>query len=241
MFRLKNLLSIHFIGCLIALFGSFAVQNAVAQRVSVLPAEAEIDGLKRSGLSTTIELERKQVEKAWNKYLKNLGKVESSKGNYTAKAASVPSIAPGTVNIFSKVEADTRGTTIFYAIDLGTEFVTIGTPAYENARKLLHEFAVQQYRDDLNEQIKEADEVVDDAVRTHEKKVAQGENFQKQLERNAQEKIKLQKELEENARELEKLKNNIEQNKTDQATALEEIKKVRKVSEDKKSKLSSIQ
>lgn len=236
----KTILMFAFNLLLFSLFVSLGV--AQAQKVSVQTAETEIEGLKRSGLSTTIELERKQVEKAWNKYLKSVcKKVESSKGSYIAKGANIPEIAPGNINVFSKVDADTRGTTIFYAIDLGTEYIAQGTPAYEAARKILHEFTVQQYRDDLNEQIKEADEVVDDAVRTHEKKMAQGENLQKQIERNAQEKIKLQKELEENAENAEKLKKSIEQNKIDQATALEEIKKVRKVSEDKKTKLSTIQ
>lgn len=211
------------------------------QKVSVVPAEAEIDGLKRKGLSTTIELERKVVEKAWQKYLKNAGKVESSKGNYTVKGGSIPSIAPGAINIYSHIDNDSHGTTIFYAIDLGTELATIGTPAYEAAQKALHEFAVQQYREDLNEQIKEADEVVDDAVRMHEKKVAQGESLQKQIERNAQEKVKLQKQLEENALDAERLKNSLTQNKIDQATALEEIKRVRQVSEGKKAKLGTIQ
>lgn len=52
---------------LIVLFGPEIVY---AQKVLVKQDEVEIDQLKRKGLSTTIELDRKTVEKAWQKKLK---------------------------------------------------------------------------------------------------------------------------------------------------------------------------
>ena len=211
------------------------------QKVSVRPEEAEIDKMRRKGLATTIELDRKTVEKAWQKRLKELGKTESDKGIYTLKSAMVPALSATPVSIFSHIEADTKGTTIFYAIDLGTEYVAPGKPEYDEAKKILHEFAVQVYRDDLNRQIEEADKAVEASVRLHDKQQEQGLSLMKQIERNQSDKAKLMLQLQQNLTEMVQLKNDSAQNKLQQSSALEEIDRLRKVSVDKKNKLGGIQ
>ncbi|MES2388462.1 MAG: hypothetical protein V4543_10710 [Bacteroidota bacterium] len=231
----------HFIKFILSAVFLFTAGIAGAQKVTVRAEESEIDKMQRKGMATTIELDKKTVERAWLHRFRELGKYESKSGIYTIKSQVVPAIAATPVTIISRVDADVKGTTIFWAIDLGSEYAAQGKKEFEEAKKLLHEFAVQVYRDDLNRQIEEADKAVDGAVRQHDKLQESGLALMKQIERNQTDNLKLQQQMMININEKVQLKTDSAQNRLLQTTALEEIDKLRKISEEKKNKLSSIQ
>lgn len=216
--------------------------QAFAQKVTVLYDSFEADQIKRQGLFIDLELPRKNLEKAWQRKLKEIGKLETSRsGTLTIRGALNPTFSPGSFNLYSKIDNLPLGCRIFLAVDRGTEFVKPESEGFEEIRRWMYEFGIQQYRDDINLQIAELEKSIDVSVRTHEKQQDEGSSIKRGLEKNISEKSRLLRLLKENEVERYKLKADSTQNSIDQASSLEEISRLRKVMEDKRFKLSQVQ
>lgn len=220
----------------------FVINLATAQKVKVVESSEQLEKISRSGMSTIIELDKKNVEKLWEKQLKTYGKVESSKGVYTIPVAKIPSVSSSPCIVTSVVKSSGKGTQIWWSIDLGTKHVTASTSPseYRAAEKILYDFAISAYRDDINQQLQEAEKAVASAVKSQEKEVKEGEGLVKDVERNKQDKLNLEQKLKENGEDLIKLQKDIEQNKKDQAAAAQDVEKMKKAMEIVKQKLASI-
>lgn len=218
------------------------INLATAQKVKVVEGNELIDKIPRSGLSTLIELDKKMVEKLWEKQLKSYGKVDESKGVYTIAIAKIPAVSSTPCIVTSIVKSSGKGTQIWWSIDMGKSHVTSSgnSSAYRAAEKVLYDFAISAYRDDVNEQLKEAEKAVANAVKTQEKEVKEGEGLVKDVEKNKQEKINLEQKIKENGENLVSLQKDIEQNKKDQSAAAQDVEKMKKAMEIVKQKLSQI-
>jgi hypothetical protein len=218
------------------------VLGSMAQVISVVPDEAELDGIRRKGVGVVIELDKKLIEKAYVKKLKETGKTEVNKtGSITIKPINLPSL-PSTLNAtgFARADQGPKGTRVFLAIDLPTEPIALGHPAWEELKKFLYDFALQCYRDDLNTQISEGDKAVDAAVKLNESSTEEGHDIKRKIERNQVERTRLLQQMSENESELLKLKGDSVQNKIIQISTFEEIQKLQKIVEDKKTKLGNL-
>lgn len=224
------------------IFALLVINLCMAQKVKVSETSEKIDEIPRTGMSTLIELDNKKVEKAWEKQLKSYGKVTSSKGTYTIPVANVPGVSSQPCIVTSVVKTSGKGTLIWWSIDMGKEHVTSsGSPsAYKAAEKILNDFALQCYRDDVNEQIEEAEKALSSAVKAQEKEVKEGEGLVRDVERNKQEKATLEQKLKQNGEDLIRLQSNIEQNKKDQAAAGQDVEKMKKALEVVKAKLAAV-
>jgi hypothetical protein len=213
-----------------------------AQKISINESSEIIDKITRSGLGTVIELDQKNVTKAWEKHLKNYGKVESSKGVFTIQVAKIPSVSSQPCKIYSEVKNTKKGALVWWAIDLGDHFVTSSNDrsAFKSAEKILQEFAYSAYVEDINEQIKDAEKALSGAVKSHEKEIKNGERLVSDVDKNKKEKEKLQAALEQNAKDLDQLHKDIESNKKDQKAANEEVEKMKKAVEVVKQKVNNI-
>jgi hypothetical protein len=223
-----------------SVFILFIINLAIAQKVRVTESTEVIDKISRTGLSTIIELDNKKVEKAWEKQLKTYGKVDYSKGVYRIPVANIPSVSSSPCVVTSIVKSTGKGTMVWWSIDLGKDHVSPGSSAYKAAEKILNEFALQAYRDDINDQIQEAEKALANSVKAQEKQVKEGENLVRSVEKNKQEKANLERKLKENADELVQLQKDIEQNKKDQAAAAQDVEKMKKALEAVKNKLNQV-
>lgn len=214
----------------------------VAQKITVSEGQEVIDGITRTGLYTVINLDSKTVEKAWEKRLKDFGKVSSSKGVYTITGAEIPGVTSKPAQVYSIVTKDKNGVKVWWAIDLGTSFVTSShnASAFSGAQKVLSDFAASCYREDINTQIAEAEKELSKTVKNYEKEVKTGEDLVKSVEKNKQEKAALEQKLVDNKNELQNLEKDIETNKGDQRKAAEEVEKMKKAVEIVKSKLDQV-
>lgn len=211
-------------------------------KVQVQPDEAELDGVRRKGMSVMVELDRKLVDKFWIRKMREAGKADLSKtGSLTVRPASLPGLDGLTATAFARTDQGEKGTRVFLAVDLGTEVVDTKHSSWESLKKYLYDFAISVYRDDLNNQIAEGDKAVDQAVKTHESSVEDGISLRRQIDRNATEKQRLIRLLKENEVELYKLKADSTQNQINQQAALNEIQRLRRLVEEKKNKLSTLQ
>lgn len=232
---MRALITLLFVGLLTA--------KSFSQKIQVLESSETIDRVSKTGLYTIIELDSKNVEKAWERHLKTYGKLESSKDILIIPVAKINEVSSQNCIVSSKVQSTSKGAKIWWAIDLGNSYATPenNNRAYKAAEKILHDFVLNCYKEDINEQIKDAEKALSTAVKNHEKEIKEGEQLVKNVERNKQQKEKLQQELEENAKELERLKRDIEQNKVDQKSTDENIEKMKKAVEVVKEKLNRIE
>lgn len=216
--------------------------QSYSQKILIQEGSEIIDKVQRTGLYTIVNLDVKTVEKAWEKKLKDYGKVQSSKGVLSITGAEIPGVTSTPGKVYSIVTKDREGTKIWWAIDLGTSFVTTadGGSSYRSASQILSEFAAECYREDINEQIEDAEKALSKTVKDYEKEVKEGENLVRDVDRNKQEKIDLENRLKENAQDLKQLESDIVQNKKDQESAQKEIEKMKQAVEVVKSKLNQI-
>ncbi len=214
-----------------------------AQKVMVTEHDETIDNVTRKGMSTIILLEQEITEKSWLKKLKEFGKVESQKNNYTVEIANISGISSTPVRIISTISQSDKGSKVFWSIEMGKAYVsTKDDPAkYTIAEKILHDFAVMVYREDINDQIKDAEKVLSQTVKTQDKKVRIGSDLVNKVERNKQQKLTLEQKLRDNADELLQLQKDIEQNKLDQAASVVEVGKVKNAVEAVKAKLLKVE
>ncbi|MFN6944179.1 MAG: hypothetical protein ACK4ND_04465 [Cytophagaceae bacterium] len=213
-----------------------------AQKINITESTEEVDKIQRTGLGAIVDLDKKALTKSWEKFLKNYGKLESSKGIYTIQLAKIPTISSQPCKIIAEIKSTKKGMLVWWAIDTGTHFVTTSTDksAYKAAEKLLYDFIYNAYVEDVNEQVKDAEKAHANSVKSYEKEVKNGEKLVSDVEKNRKEKAKLEKALEDNAKEHDQLLKDIEGNKKDQKTASEEAEKMKKAVDVVKAKLNAI-
>jgi hypothetical protein len=213
-----------------------------SQKIKVEGVEEKVNDVPRKGLGVEIDLEEKLVKKLWEKKLKEFGKVESSKGAYYVNGGNMSKVSSSPVNIISSIKSSKSGQVVWYAIDLGDSYVTTDNKkgSYRDAEQILKDFAIQCYTEDINNQIEDAQKALEKTEKEREKKVKEGDNLVKDVENNKKEKEKLEQKLKENADDLVKLQAKQEQNKKDQASANQEVEKMKQAVEAVKAKLNKI-
>jgi archaellum component FlaG (FlaF/FlaG flagellin family) len=210
------------------------------QKINVSQTSETIEKIPRTGLAVIIALDEGEVEDEWKKQLKNYGKVESSKGVYTIAVANIPSVSSSPCRVTSIVKGSGKGSQVWWTIDLGNSMLTSNSSASKAAEKILHDFAILCYKDDINNQIKEAEKALAGSVKNQEKETKEGQDLVKDVEKNKQEKINLEQKIVQNGKDLEQLQKDIAQNKTDQGAAAAEVEKMKKAVEVVKQKLNTV-
>lgn len=214
-----------------------------AQKIKIEESSEDISGVSRAGLYTLVELDFKMIEKAWERKLKDFGKVSSSKGSYTVAADNIPSLTSKPSIIYSKLQSTSSGTKVWWAIDMGNSYAASASDhgAFKSAEKILHDFAAECYRSDINEQIKEAEKAFSSSTKNQEKEARHGEQLVRNVEKNKQEKLRLDEALKQNGLDLDQLHRDIESNKNSQTAAAAEVEKMKKAVEIVREKLNNIQ
>lgn len=213
-----------------------------AQKILIQEGSEVVDNIQRTGLYTIIKLDNKTVEKSWEKKLKNYGKVQSSKGVLSITGAEIPGVTSKPGQVYSKVLKTKEGAKVWWAIDLGSSFVSTseGGSSYRAASQILTDFAAECYRDDINKEIADAEKALAKTIKDHEKNIKEGESLVSSVEKNKQEKINLENKLKENAEDLKRLEKSIQQNKSDQDKSQGDVSKMKEAVEVVKNKLQHV-
>lgn len=225
----------------IILWVALAVSSvALSQTVTITESDMVVNKINRTGLGTILELDDNDVEKLWKKELKEFGSTGKEGKFIYLEHAEMPSLTSKKVRVYSSVEKSGKGVLVWVAVDLGDAWVTKSHPKYSSLEKILRDFAVKAYTEDINEQIEDAEDALNKTTKDYEKEVKEGEKLVDDLKDNAEEKTRLQQELEDNAKNKVDLEKDIEQNKKDQAAGQQEVEKMKKALELVKSKLTQI-
>lgn len=211
------------------------------QTIEVNPANGTIREKSLKGFVVCLELDVRIVEKSWARYLKSLGKFESVESQAMAGVGiMLSSISNDAIDFYSKVTVSPRCVQVFMGATRAGSGLELSENQFENVKRMLRDFAVEQYRQDLITQITEAERVVNLAVKAHDKRSSEANSLKSKIAKNKQERIRLLKNLDENAEHLLRLKADSARNAGDMESALDEIKKVRQIAEERKTKLSQV-
>lgn len=221
---------------------------AFAQQFHVSESEIEIKGVPRKGQQILIQLDSREIEKAWDNHLREkAGKIivpisfpksPGAKGITVLEKVHIDTISKNPIRILSKVEASPEGTRVWWTLDLGNAYVSKdGTPEqFAAAEHFLQDFARKAYREDLKRQVEEAEKVLQQAQQEHSRVMRQADALKRDLERNAQRKQELEEELTRNAKELTRLTTEVENNLRQQEAARQEIENMKKAVEQVKAR-----
>lgn len=212
-----------------------------AQQVEVKTANFTLRDKNISGYTCCLELDVKNVENGLSRFVRSLGKFDKAERNgWEGLTQMIPVISSDAIDFYAKMVVSPRCIQVFMgALRSGTNSPVSGQ-ANDNLNKMVYDFALEQYRNDLKKQIEEAERVVNLAVKAHDKRSREGEDIRYKLGRNRKEKIRLLMDLENNAGNLQKLLSDSTRNVAEKETALEEINKVRQIAEERKQKLGLI-
>lgn len=211
-----------------------------SQKVEVVSLDQKIQKIPRIGVATYIELDKRDVEGLWKKQLKEYGKVEKESGVFYVNIANVKNISSSPVKIISMIDKTSQGTMIWLAIDNGDTYIKKGENGYEEMKKILYDFGIIAYRNDVMEQLKKAEKAHAKSLRNQERTVKVGENLSKSLTKNGEQKVKLEQNLVKNGEQKVEIQQNIKQNLADQKKAAEELEQMQKIVDDVKAKLHDI-
>jgi hypothetical protein len=177
------------------------IQAQSQKDISVTSGHSEIQKVDRKGMQVLIELDDKFVSKNWAQKLKEFGKVETDKGSFIVNGASIPDVSSA-CTIYSSVTKTSKGVFVFWAIDIGSGYITEDHAKYDATKKKLREYAAGLYIADINVQISAAESALNSSVKNQEKMVKQGENLKNDTQKNAKDKTNLDKKLAENEQTL---------------------------------------
>jgi hypothetical protein len=219
------------------------VLNSFGQKVSVIESEEVTDEIKRKGISTVLEIDVEVVKEAWTKKLKEFGNTKAKSWGYLVEQANIATISASLIKIYSKIEPTSKGTKIWWALDLGDVYLSSSADKskFDEAVKLLHDFGVNLYIQDINIQIKEVEKVLSFAVKDQEKMMVKAESIRSSIARNRQEKMKLDQRLAENLLEYKLQVTDSIQNVKNQIASTENVDKMKKAVEAVKAKISKVE
>lgn len=227
----------------IILIALMASNIAFAQKVTVAEGEEKAEDLPRKGLYTLLELDEDVVKREWNRKLKEFGSVRTKSGVYILEQAKILSISETPIKVLSKVDHSMKGTKVWIAVDLGTSFITKdGEPAkYKELEKIVHDFGVNMYIADINEQIKEAEKVLENNVKEQEKQISKGENIKNNIAKNRNYKLSLEKKIVETDSLYRNLKFDSIQNVQNQKASAESVEKMKRAVDLTRAKINKVE
>ncbi len=198
----------------------------ISEAQTVLPGKQDIDKSNFEGLYVTTKIDEKYLGQYWEAYLKQYGKVNSSRGGvYRASSASISSISSSPINLASQVSSKKGLSQVFIYLDLGNgSYVTQGTKGYAEAEAFLKKFAEDAI---LYDEARVAEEAMKEAEKNFSKLTRKGESLKKDIEKTEKELVNLKKDL--------------ELNQKDVTTAQTDLEARKKAYEDAKAKIPSKQ
>ena len=185
----------------------------------------EFDKIKKPGLYTLLNIDRKYVEKGWRFKLAEFGKVVVTREVYTVNSAAMPTISENPINLVTKVMTQKGKTLVFMSMNLQDSlFVDSQHPKYAEAEKIMNSFIKLI---EWEENVRKAEEEYEDVTKAQEKIIRQGERLVDRIESNKKEKEKILKKIEENKDEYTKLNEELPRAQDEQKQATAELDKAK--------------
>lgn len=213
----------------------------MAQKVTVSKKSEKIKSESAEGYKCELEGKKDDVADAWNKFLKDIGKLRSGSSYSFVEHPTLGSTVYTTGILYAECEGNDEKATVWAGIK-GSEWTVNDLAMVEKqVENLVYQFGVKYYRDKIQAQIDESQRALDAVVRQQQRLTTQQKDLTIKLSNNEQEKIQLDKAIESNKLEHLVTIQKIENNKKSQdsvALAGEQIKKVIEMHKERQRKVN---
>lgn len=212
-----------------------------AQTVTVNKQNEKVKSETIEVFATTLEGRKEDIQQAFNRYLKEIGKVKlfSSPTTITEPVISGTPFSKGIV--YAAMQDGDKSSTVWMGINPAEWEAKDVTYATRELQKMVYQFGIKFYRDQVQKQIDETQQALDAVEKQQQRTLNQSKDLTIKLSNNEQEKIQLEKSLENNKLENVALKIRIENNKKAQDSLVNvntQIKKVLEVQKEKQRKIN---
>lgn len=185
----------------------------------------EFDKIKKPGLYTLLNIDKKYIDKGWRFKLAEFGKVVVTREVYTVNSAAMPTISENPINLVTKVTTQKGKTLVFMSMNLQDSlFVDAQHPKYAEAEKIMNSFIKLM---EWEESVRKAEDEYNDVVKAQDKTIRQGERLVDKIESNKKEKEKILKKIDENKDEYSKLNEELPKAQDEQKLTIEELDKAK--------------
>lgn len=226
-----------FLGALVLCISLMA---AKAQTVTVNKQNEKVKNETIEVFATTLEGRKEDIQQAFVRYQKEMGKVKllSSPAVITEPIISGTPFSKGIV--YAGSQTGDKSTTVWMGINPAEWDEKDVTYATRELQKMVYQFGIKFYRDQVQKQIDETQQALDAVEKQQQRMLNQSKDLTIKLSNNEQEKIQLEKSLENNKLENAALKIRIENNKKAQDSLLNVNTQIKKVMETQKEKQRKI-
>jgi hypothetical protein len=212
-----------------------------AQKITVTSQTEKVKDESVEGYTTELEGKKNEVNDAWIKFLKDIGKVRQSVDPVTLTEPTFNGLIFSKGIIYSVVKGNGEKTSVWWGIR-PSEWEKSNVNRINNElEKGVYRFGVKYYRDKIQVQIDEAQQALDAVEKQKLRFSNQQKDMTIQLSNNEQEKIQLDKSLETNKLENELLKTKLINNKKAQDSLVEatvQIKKIKLLHQERQRKVN---
>lgn len=215
--------------------------TAFAQTVSVYTESEKVKSDKITVYATTLDGKKDEISGAWNKFLKELGKLKQNSDPMVLSEATVNGVAYPGKFIYAgfKKKNETSGT-VWIGISPTEWNDEKVRNLNEDLEKLVKQFGVRFYREQVQNEIDETQQALEAVEKQKQRTLNQNKDLTLKLSNNEQEKIQLEKSIENNKLENAALKIKLENNKKAQDSLLNVGVQIQKVLEQQKEKQRKI-
>ncbi len=223
-----------------ALFTMFII-SAYSQTVTVLKEKEKVKGESIEVYALTLDGKKDEISPAWNKFLKDIGKLKQSTDPMTVSEPVISGTTYSSNVFYADFKKNNEASSTVWAGMNPSEWneAEIGRVNRE-LEKLVYQFGVAFYRNKVQVQIDETQEALDAVEKQKQRTLNQNKDLTLKLSNNDQEKIQLEKSLENNKLENAALKIKLENNKKAQDSLTNVSIQIKKVMETHKEKQRKI-
>lgn len=200
----KNILTIILIAASLIAFG---------QKTKVKESVIKIGDGKNNALIVNINgANVDDVIDAWKDKMKSTGAKVSGKKSMFADNATVLSISPNTIDIYSEISDKGEYVELAVGFDLGGAYLNSKEHAsgYKAAEKMLYDFAVSQAKAAIEAEIKAQEKLIKDKERDKEKLEKENEKLARDIEDYKKRIENAEKNIEDNKNKIENVTKELE-------------------------------
>jgi len=223
-----------------ALFTLFLI-SAHSQSMTVNQQKEKVKGESIEVYAVTLEGKKEDISSAWNKYLKEIGKLKL----FASPITVTEPIMNGTTYTGKAFYADLKknnetSSTVWAGVSPAEWEGEDLEKVNRGLEKLVYQFGITYHRDKVQVQIDESQQALDAVEKRKVRALNQNKDLTLKLSNNEQEKIKLEKALETNKLENASLKIKLENNLKAQDSLANVGVQIKKVMESHKEKQKAI-
>ncbi len=220
---------------------TFAINLAHSQTVTVNKQNEKIKNETLEVFVTSLDGSKSDIQSAWVRFLKDMGKLKQSGHPMTVTEPTINGTPFSKGIVYADMNEGEKNSTVWMGIN-PTEWDDKDIKyANRELQKMLYQFGVKFYRDQVQKQIDETQQALDAVEKQQQRMLNQNKDLNIKLSNSDQEKIQLEKSLEANRFENAVLKVKLENNKKAQDSLLNvgvQIKKVMETHKEKQRKIN---